>query len=80
MLPFMKSKQEASVVDGDDEPIVRKPDDGSSLDMLDAVADDMLAAFQKKDKALLKSALDALCEHIQSLDEEQDQQQLEGNT
>lgn len=81
MLPFMKSKHEAAVVDGDDEPIVRKPDNGDDpLEMLGAVAEDMLMAFQKKDKALLKGALEALCEYVQDMDQKQDEQQLEGNT
>lgn len=74
MLPFMKKKDEVSAGNAEDESITRKPDEGQGFGMLDAVADDMLEAFQKGDKALLKSALDALVEHIQSEDQEQDQQ------
>ncbi len=76
MLPFMKNK-EASADLGEDEAISRKPDGEESFDMLDAVAEDMIAALGKKDKALLKSALQALVEHIQDEDVEQDQSQLQ---
>ncbi len=70
MLPFLKNKQEGSV-SGPIESQERKHDDG--FDMLGAVADDLLAAIEKKDKGALKAALEALCEHIQDLDSEQDQ-------
>ncbi len=78
MLPFMKNKEASAAMD-DDDPITRKSDDGSdSLEMLDAVADDMLAAFKAGDKSLLKGALEALCEYVRDMDQEQDTQQLEG--
>jgi hypothetical protein len=69
MLPFLKNRQEASA-SSDDDPVERKPDE---VGLLDAVASDLLRAFEKKDKKLLKEALEALCEHIQSLDEAEDQ-------
>lgn len=76
MLPFMKKKDEVVASNADDEVLKRKPDEEEGFGMLDAVAGDMLEAFQKGDKALLKSALDALVEHIQAEDEEQDQQSI----
>lgn len=76
MLPFMKKKEEVVATNADDE--VLKRDHDEDFDMLSAVADDLMMAFEKKDKALLKSALEALCDHVQNMDEVQDQQQLEG--
>lgn len=66
MLPFLKNKQEASMSEGDE------PEE-SSFGTLDAVCEDMLQAFQSKDKSLLKQALEALCEYLRSEDEAQDQ-------
>ena len=43
--------------------------------MLDAIAEDFIAAFESKNKKLMKEALSALVEHIQSEDQEQDEQQ-----
>ncbi len=60
------------------ESVTREPDDGSEYGMLDAVAGDLLHAIEKKDKTLLKSALEALVEHIKEEDEQQDQQSMEG--
>lgn len=72
MLPFLKNKQEGSM-SSPVEVIERKPDEGSgAFEMLDAVAEDMFEAFEKKDKSLLKSALEALVDHIQMMDEKQD--------
>lgn len=75
MLPFLKNRDDGVGV-GPIETIERKPDDGDSFDMLDAVAEDLLAAIEKKDKKLLKAALAALCEHIQDEDEAQDAAQM----
>ncbi len=73
MLPFLKNKQEGGMSAPVD-TIERTPDDDTpAFDALDAVADDLLAAFESKDKGLLKSALEALVEHIQDQDAEQDQ-------
>lgn len=77
MLPFLKNKQEGGVSMPVD-TIEREPDEGSDYDMLDAVAEDLLSAIEKKDKALLKSALSALCDHMQSMDSQQDQSMMEG--
>lgn len=73
MIPFLKKKQEASVSMGPDETQMRKPDDDMNFEMLDAVAEDMMEAFHKKDSRLLKMALEALVDHIKSEDEIQDQ-------
>lgn len=70
MLPFLKNKEDAAIA-GPVEVIEREHDD--SFDMLDAVASDILVAVDKKDKALLKEALAALCEHLQDMDEQQDE-------
>jgi hypothetical protein len=64
MLPFLKNKQEASVVGDEDEP-----DDFGAID---AVAHDIMEAVETKNKALLKSALGALCDYIKAEDQEQD--------
>ncbi len=73
MLPFLKNRDDDGVGVGPSESIKRKPDEDKEMDMLDAVCQDMLLAIDKHDKALLKSALSSLCQHIQYLDEEQDQ-------
>jgi len=74
MLPFLKNKLEGSS-SGPVEVIERDPDEGAEqFDLLDAVADDVMAALESKDKKLLKSALEALCEYIQQEDIEQDKQ------
>lgn len=73
MLPFLKNNNDAAAV-GPVEVEVREHDDG--FDMLDAVAEDLLMAFEKKDKAMLKSALQALCDHIADLDVKQDEQMV----
>lgn len=76
MLPFLKNKEAGSTAPV--ETIEREPDEGSEYDTLDAVAEDFLAAVASKDKALLKSALSALCDHMQSMDSQQDQSMMEG--
>lgn len=73
MLPFLKNKHEGSM-SGPVEVIEREPDEGSeSFEMLDAIVEDMLEAMHSKNKKLLKSALEALCEHIEDKDAEQDE-------
>lgn len=76
MLPFLKNRDDG-VAQGPVETIRRKPDEGEDdYSMLDAVAEDILAAIERKDKKLLKEALSALVEHIESSDEDQDEQML----
>lgn len=73
MLPFLKKQQEGGI-SGPVETIEREPDEGSdSFEMLDAVAEDLLMAIEKKDKKLLKATLESLCDYIQDKDIEQDQ-------
>ncbi len=71
MLPFRKNQDDGVGV-GPIATIERKPDEDKEFDMVDAVAEDILMAVEKKDKALLKEALGALVSHIQDLDQEQD--------
>lgn len=71
MIPFLKDRHEGSM-SGPVESIAREPDE-ESFEMLDAIVEDMLEAFQKKDKKLLKGALEALVEHIQEEDHIQDE-------
>lgn len=71
MLPFRK-RQDDGVGVGPVDVKERKPDEGPSYGMLDAVAEDILAAIATKDKVLLKEALMALVEHIQDADAQQD--------
>lgn len=75
MLPFLKNR-DGGAASGPVESIERTPDEGSDYDMLDAVADDLLAAFEAKDKALLKSALQSFVDHIQAQDVMQDEEAL----
>ncbi len=69
MLPYLKNKEGGMSAPVESQE--RKHDE--DFDMLDAVAGDLLQAIEKKDKAALKAALSALCDHIQDLDSEQDQ-------
>ncbi len=68
-LPFLKNKEGG--MSAPIEVIERDHDEG--FDMLDAVAEDILAAIKKADKGALKEALSALVDHIQTQDIEQDQ-------
>lgn len=77
MLPFLKNRDEGGA-SGPAESIERKPDEGGDYDTLDAVAEDLLKAIEKKDAALLKSALSSLCDHIQAQDVAQDELTFEG--
>lgn len=64
MLPFRKNQDDGVGV-GPVETLERKPDDDAEYAMLDAVAEDMMAAFKSGDVKALKEALEALCEHVQ---------------
>lgn len=77
MLPFLKDRHEGSASSPVEQSIKRSPDEDMDLDMLSAVADDMMEAFHKKDKKLLKECLEALVEHIQEEDEDQDHEMEE---
>lgn len=71
-LPALKNRDDG-VGAGPIEKITREPDEDASFGMLDAVAEDMLMAFEKKDKEMLKEALSSLVAHIQSADIAQDE-------
>ncbi len=73
MLPFLKNRDDGAGV-GPVETLERKPDEEAEFGTLDAVAEDLLSAIEKKDKKLLRSALESLVSHIQSEDVEQDQE------
>jgi hypothetical protein len=76
MMPFLKNRKEAGMSDPDD-PIKRKPDggeDAADFGIIDAIAEDMMEAHSKNDKALMKAALESLCDYIRDEDEEQDEQ------
>lgn len=73
MLPFLKNRDDVAVM-GPVETIERTPDEDKELDMLEAVAQDMIHAFEKKDKGLLKEALQAFAEHLKDMDEKQDKE------
>lgn len=75
MLPFLKERHEASM-SGPVESKERKSDNGENFGMLDAIVDDLLEAVHKKDKKMLKAALELLIEHIQEADEEQDHEEM----
>lgn len=73
MIPFLKNQQEASPALPDDVK-VRKPDEEPGFEMLDAIVADIVEALPgvKVNKSLLKSALEALVDHIKEEDEIQD--------
>lgn len=80
MLPFLKDRHEGGSMSGPVDSIKRDSDTEEkeeSFGMLDAIVEDMIDAFQKKDKKLLKGALEALIEHIQDQDQIQDKEEIE---
>lgn len=72
MLPQLRKRDDAGV-SAEPETIKRDPDEPEDFGMLDAVAEDILAAVKKGDVALVKSALQALVDHIQMADVAQDE-------
>lgn len=64
---------------GPDDVLKRKPDEEENQEfgLLDAVAADLLEGFEKKDKKLIKMALEGLVEHIMDVDQVQDQDMFE---
>ncbi|MES2347843.1 MAG: hypothetical protein V4641_09780 [Pseudomonadota bacterium] len=72
MLPFLKNRDDG-VGTGPVETVQRKPDEPKEYDTLDAVAEDLLAAVEKKDLPLIKAALASLCEYVRDQDMQQDQ-------
>jgi hypothetical protein len=74
MLPFLKNNDIG--IDVGPVGIKQHTNDEKMYSTLDAVADDLLSALDRKDRRLLRSALEALCQHIQSMDESQDQSMI----
>jgi hypothetical protein len=65
MIPYLKRKEEASASGDEDEATRRIPDEEEDGDeMLEAISEDMLDAFERKDPVLMRHSLDALCEYI----------------
>jgi hypothetical protein len=71
MTPFLKKKQEASVSMAP-ETITLSDEGEKPFELLDAIVEDMIEAVHKKDKGLLKGALEALMDHMKEEDEVQD--------
>ncbi len=65
MLPFLKKKEEGAMSE-------LVPEFGT----MDAIAQDMMEAFDKKDVKLLKAALEALKDSLEEADASQDKQLL----
>lgn len=72
-IPFLKRKLEPNIA-GDEDSIERKSDK-QDYSILDAIAEDMMDAFDKKSKELMVAALESLCEYVREEDEEQDEMQ-----
>jgi hypothetical protein len=77
MLPFLKNQKEGGMSGPVEIEIRKTQDEDESYEMLDAIADDIMHAFEHKDRAVLKGALEALCGYIQEQDEIQDHE-MEG--
>lgn len=75
MLPFLKDRHEGAMSGPIDVKIRQSDAPPEEFGMLDAIAEDLIEAIGKKDKKLLKSTLEAFCEHIQDLDQIQDNQE-----
>lgn len=75
MLPFLKDKTDVAA---SMPPETKRVSDGSDYELLDAVAEDMLSAFKAGDRGRLKSALQSFAEYLQEMDEEQDEQLMQG--
>ena len=69
MLPFLTNRDDASV---SGPPEVKEREHDEDFDFLGAIAEDLISAVHAKDAKLVRSALEALCEHIQDLDAAQD--------
>jgi hypothetical protein len=70
-LPF--KKDEASIVAPIDS-MKRKPDKPEAeMEIIDLIAEHMLAAIKKGDRAALADGLQAFMFHMRSMDEEQDE-------
>jgi hypothetical protein len=71
--PFLKKKEGSMSMPSDHIRMGGSEDEQDyEYEMLDAVAEDMMIAFERKDKRMLKAALQSLCDCIAEQDEEQD--------
>lgn len=73
MLPFGKKDQD-SIVSGPPSKMHRSED--TDFGHLDAIAGDMMSAFQSGDSALLRQALESFRTYIQTEDVAQDEEQF----
>lgn len=71
MLPFSPKRHEVALDNAEDQA-----DGSGEMDMLDAVAHDIIEAIHNRDKTLLRGALEALVMHIQEQDEYQDHEEF----
>lgn len=62
MIPFLK-----------EDSIAQSSNENEDYGTLDAVAEDLLTALHKKDRSLIKQALESLCEYLKEEDTQQDQ-------
>lgn len=74
MLPFLKDRHEGGMSGPAETIKMGDNEDDDDYGMLNAIADDMMDAVHKKDKKMLKDALEALCEHILEIDEIEDEE------
>lgn len=74
MIPALKRKDEASASMPADN-IVRQPDEAKEYGLLDSICEDLMKAIKSDNHSLLKEAIQALVEHIQDMDEEQDEKE-----
>jgi len=75
-MPFNRLKEGSFSIP--DDKITRSPDheeEESEMTLLDACAEDMLAAIASKDKEMLKEVLQAFAQHILDIDAELDAEQ-----
>lgn len=76
-LPFLKNKEGGASSAPVSETLNTRPDDDKEMDLLDACAEDIIAAIHKKDVKMLKEALESLVVYIQGLDPvEQDMEDM----
>lgn len=77
MLPQLRRMKEGGAASSPVEHVTMGHEEGSEYGLLDAVAEDLMAAVKADDAKMLKGALEALIEHIKDQDEAQDQELLE---
>lgn len=77
MLPFLKDRHEGGMSGPDEIKKMGPEEEDEDYGLLDAVVEDMIDAVHKKDKKLLKGALEALCEYIEDKDKVQDEEIVE---